>query len=235
MYRFQTRPLYLQVSDALLAKIRSKDWVPDQQLPNEQQLAVDFGVSSGTMRKALQILVDKHVLRRVQGRGTFVSSFDAESLSLRFYAFKGYEGYTTVAEAKVSSGHATEDEQRLLDLRPAHRVVRIERLRHMNDSPYNIEEIVIPERLFTSPITEDEASAFILLLCFERAGVLAKSAVERLWPLAADEELATRLEVPLGTALLKSERVVSDSDDRPFELRRRITFLGPGYYEAKLP
>ncbi len=72
-HRFQTRPLYLQVRDAMLEKVRSREWPLGSQLPNEQQLAQEMGVSHGTVRKALAVLEHEHLVRREQGRGTFVT------------------------------------------------------------------------------------------------------------------------------------------------------------------
>ena len=54
--RFLTRPLYLQVRDALAARIAGGEWKPNSAIPNEGDLAREFGVSSGTMRKALDLM-----------------------------------------------------------------------------------------------------------------------------------------------------------------------------------
>lgn len=69
---FNTRPLYLQVRDRIEDKIISGEWKPDHQLPNEHDLAMSFGVSSGTMRKALDMLEQEGRLTRKQGRGTTI-------------------------------------------------------------------------------------------------------------------------------------------------------------------
>jgi len=69
---FNTRPLYMQLRDNLADKISKGEWKPGHQLPNEHDLAVDFGVSSGTMRKALDMLEREGFLVRKQGRGTIV-------------------------------------------------------------------------------------------------------------------------------------------------------------------
>ena len=51
--RFLNRPLYLQLRDALAERIAGGDWKPGNAIPNESDLAREFGVSTGTMRKAL--------------------------------------------------------------------------------------------------------------------------------------------------------------------------------------
>ena len=59
--RFSTRPLYLQVRDALGERISGGEWKPSTAIPNEGDLARQFGVSPGTMRrKALDLLESLH-------------------------------------------------------------------------------------------------------------------------------------------------------------------------------
>ena len=72
--RFTTRPLYLQLRDALAERISSGNWRPGAIIPSESDLAREFGVSPGTMRKALDLLESERVLIRRQGRGTFWGS-----------------------------------------------------------------------------------------------------------------------------------------------------------------
>ena len=47
------RPLYAQVRERLIERIRSGDWKPGQLIPNEFEIAAEFGVSQGTARKAI--------------------------------------------------------------------------------------------------------------------------------------------------------------------------------------
>lgn len=67
--------LFEQVGRSVADLIRSGEWRPGEMLPNEIEMAARFGVSQGTMRRALKILVDSGVLVRQQGRGTFVAEF----------------------------------------------------------------------------------------------------------------------------------------------------------------
>ena len=65
-------PLYVQVQDALKARIREGRHPVGKRLPSEPDLASEFGVARGTMRAALRGLTDEGTLRRVPGRGTWV-------------------------------------------------------------------------------------------------------------------------------------------------------------------
>src|SRR3954467_9264211 len=68
----QRLPLYARLADVLTRRIASGEWSPDAPLPAETALATDYGVSVGTLRKAMGQLVDEGLLERRQGSGTFV-------------------------------------------------------------------------------------------------------------------------------------------------------------------
>ena len=65
-------PLYHQLALRLESAIQSGAIVPGQELGNEIRLAVRFGVSRPTMRRAILELVDKGLLVRKRGVGTHV-------------------------------------------------------------------------------------------------------------------------------------------------------------------
>lgn len=79
-HQLQNVPLYIQLRAAVLTRIEAGEWRPEQPIPNEGELSREFGVSAGTMRKALDLLEADKVLIRKQGRGTFVLDKDAEDL-----------------------------------------------------------------------------------------------------------------------------------------------------------
>jgi GntR family transcriptional regulator len=66
-------PLYRQAIDSLLLRFQKSEWHAGDMLPNEFELAAQYGVSQGTMRKALNCLVEEGILVRRQGAGTFVA------------------------------------------------------------------------------------------------------------------------------------------------------------------
>ncbi|ABE37030.1 UTRA domain protein [Paraburkholderia xenovorans LB400] len=66
------QPLYAQIKTAIEQRIQADEWRADFQLPREEELAVEFGSSRLTVRRALKELQDEGLLVRIQGRGTFV-------------------------------------------------------------------------------------------------------------------------------------------------------------------
>jgi GntR family transcriptional regulator len=71
-------PLYHQLADLLLAKIRSGDYPPGSRIPSEHQLAASYRIGRPTARQATDLLVRRRILVRRRGSGTFVQAPDLE-------------------------------------------------------------------------------------------------------------------------------------------------------------
>lgn len=68
------KPLYQTVETDMITRITKGDWEVGRRLPNEFGLADEFGVSQGTMRRALISLEGMGYLSRKPGRGTIVAA-----------------------------------------------------------------------------------------------------------------------------------------------------------------
>ncbi|MBW2155087.1 MAG: GntR family transcriptional regulator [Deltaproteobacteria bacterium] len=65
-------PLYHQLADIILAKIRSGEYPAGSRIPSENGLASRYGIGRPTARQATDLLVRKRLLIRKRGSGTFV-------------------------------------------------------------------------------------------------------------------------------------------------------------------
>ena len=68
----QRGPLWRQIRQILERRILTGELAPGDQLPTEAELAVQFGVNRHTVRRAIDQLRERGLLRVEQGRGTFV-------------------------------------------------------------------------------------------------------------------------------------------------------------------
>jgi len=66
-------PLMARIYTALTQRIESGEWGYGVMLPGEHELCDVYSVSRGTLRKVLDIFERDNVLRREQGRGTFIA------------------------------------------------------------------------------------------------------------------------------------------------------------------
>ena len=75
------------IIDNIVDKINSKEWTPGTKLPNEKDLAANYGVSRVPVREALRSLETLGLLTTKHGEGTFVNVFSTEHLGLIFRLF----------------------------------------------------------------------------------------------------------------------------------------------------
>ena len=61
------------------------EWKPGEAIPAERRLAERFGISIGTVRKAIDELVAENILIRQQGRGTYVASHNRDRMLFYFF------------------------------------------------------------------------------------------------------------------------------------------------------
>ena len=67
-------PIYLQIKDLILEKVKSGEYQPGFKIPTERELSTQLGISRNTVSAAYKELLLEGVLEARQGRGTFVKS-----------------------------------------------------------------------------------------------------------------------------------------------------------------
>ena len=233
--RFSTKPLYLQLRDALAERISAGAWKPGAVIPNESDLAREFGVSAGTMRKALDLMEAERLLTRRQGRGTFVNDQASDELALRFNSLRAANGDHLEGQAKttqVSEDVANELERLRLQIGPQDRIYRIQRTRTHKSQPFMVEHAAVPITLFPN-LAEKEVADRIIVLA-QQYGVLLGKAEERVSIGQASQVVADALGIPAGTPVMVLDRVVLALDGRPVEWRVGWCHLVDKYYRAEM-
>jgi GntR family transcriptional regulator len=231
-----TRPLYVQLRDALAERIAAGTWKPGAAIANEGDLAREFGVSSGTMRKALDQMEHERLVTRRQGRGTFVNDQSLDEFSHRFINIRGRNGERLIGDVKsdeTTEGAANEMECARLSLRAGDRVYRIRRVRLIDELPFMLEEASMPATLF--PGLEKMSSVTHRIVCLaQEHGVLLGKAEERISIATASSAVAEALSIAPGLAVVVLDRVVRAIDGRPVECRTAWCHLGENYYLAQM-
>jgi DNA-binding GntR family transcriptional regulator len=74
--RLSHEPAYLLIANAIADRIGAGAYRSGDQLPTEAQLREEFGVSPMTVRRAVNILLDRGLVTTTQGKGTFVRALD---------------------------------------------------------------------------------------------------------------------------------------------------------------
>lgn len=73
---------YEQIRTEILRRINSQAWPAGFAVPNEEKLAVEFGVARGTVRRAMASLVDAGLIERRRRAGTRVVGRKSHSSTL---------------------------------------------------------------------------------------------------------------------------------------------------------
>ena len=232
-------PLYRQIRALVTRGLESGEWQPGSIIPSEAELASRFGVSQGTVRKAIDEMVAENLLVRWQGKGTFVATHrDARSFS-RFLRLAANEGELQAPQSiplECGRAKAGIEVARILAVPVGAPIIIIRRLLRCADMPVIFDEIYLPGELFTD-LTLDllKSADMSLYSLFEsRYGVCPIRADERLRAVAADRMSASLLEVAEGSPLLLVERVTCTYGDKPVEWRRAHYSTQNFHYHNKL-
>jgi len=234
------QPLYLQIKALLEKSLEVREWGPGAAIPSEIELAGRYGVSQGTVRKAIDALAADNLLVRRQGKGTFVATHTEEQASsfrfLRIRHNDGHDEYPASRLIDIKRGKAGADAARLLELAPGDAVLILRRVLEWGGEPVVLDEITLPAALFRG-LTRARYDAYhgSMYGLFEtQFGVRMLKAREHVSAIAADAVSARVLGVAVGAPLLAVDRVTLTYGDRPVEVRRGLCNTRSHHYFNEL-
>jgi GntR family transcriptional regulator len=226
----------LQVRDALAARIAAREWKPSVAIPNENDLAREFGVSSGTMRKALEYMEGERLLTRRQGRGTFVNDQTSDELADRYSNIYTADGKRITGEVNmlnISQGSANPVECARLRLHPDDRVWRIRQVRHHRGEPFMVEEIAMPALLFEELGERSDLTRGIAGLA-QQYGILLGKSDERISIGSASPPVAEVLNLRPAAPILMLDRVLHALNGQVVKWRVGVGHFANKYYMAEI-
>ena len=232
------QPLHRQIHGLILERIDAGEWPPGTYLPSETRLAGEYGVSVGTLRKALQDLAQEGVVQRRQGRGTVVATHDGDEVLFRFLNLRRADGSRVRPESRVldrGRRPASAAERAELDLGDGAEVIHVERLREIDGRAVIHETIALPAARFAALADTPATLPNTLYQLYQRDfAATIHQAEERLTAIAAPAREAALLELAPGTPMLRILRIAADYQGHPLE-RRLSCFATEGlYYPARL-
>ncbi|MEP1354099.1 MAG: UTRA domain-containing protein [Tateyamaria sp.] len=216
------------VQDEVLRRIRTRMWEPGAMIPNEADLAVEFGCARSTVNRALRSLAEAGWLDRRRKAGTRVATQPIAKATLSIavirheieergqkYSYQRVARTLSVPPLDVSAAMRMPAETAMLYIRALHLV---------DDMPYALESRWI--NLQVVPGAEDEpfqnlsANEWLLRHAPYSDGEIAFSAVN------AGMDEAELLACPEGAALFAVDRLTWDGDASVTKVR---LLFAPGH------
>jgi GntR family transcriptional regulator len=217
-------PLYKEVKTRLTRGLAAGEWKPGEAIPSESRLAERFGVSIGTVRKAIDELVAERILLRQQGRGTFVASHTEDRTLFYFFHIVGKDGSRELPVTELLSfrkARASAIEAQHLAIDTGSPVSRIQNLLKLAGRPVLVDEITVPQALF--PDLDENVfggrEGTIYGLYEARYGITVTRISERISAAHAPARIVDILALSDSTPALVIKRVAYTYNDTPVEYR----------------
>lgn len=218
-------PLYEEVRQRITSALAAGTWKHGDLIPSEIELARQFGVSKGTVRRALDDLVAEKILVRRQGRGTFVATHSSDRAMYHFFHLIGRDGSREVPVAKLLLYRVVkgaDDACDRLEVPKGSRLINVHNLVSLRGEPVFIDDILIPQSLFPG-LTErifNRRESTIYALYQSRFNINVVRISEQLAAGHAPLAHAKQLGIPSAAPVLVIDRVAYTYHDKPVELRR---------------
>lgn len=216
-----SEPLYKRAEAAMVERIVDREWRPGMRLPNEFELAAEFGVSQGTIRKALVSLEQRGLLSRSPGRGTTVTRNTPEASLFAFFRLRDAGGAMAVPEPlseRIRRRAANAVERALLDdVGPE--VYELRRVRQHRGVAFAVERMSLSASICDGMERDAPLPNSLYPYLQERFGLAIMRAEEAISAVAARPREARLLGVAPGAPLLNVDRRARDLSDRVVELR----------------
>ena len=215
-------PLYKQLMQKIRSDIAAGVYPVHSRIPSEQELCESYQVSRVTVRKALAELTQEGLLKRRQGKGTFVEiprlCKDLKDVNSFHDACRmmGCVPGTRVLHAQLV--HAEEEDVRDLMVDEDATVVELVRLRLADDTPVMLETNRFPGQY--AWLLQEELTGSLYALLHSRGTEPGQATHEISLCYAAAQE-ARLLEVAPESALLALFEVIYDASGHPLHTSRQ--------------
>lgn len=215
-------PLYRQLMQRIRADIASGVYAVHSRIPSETELVETYQVSRVTVRKALAELTREGLLRRMQGKGTYVCAPRLKSNLREVTSFHeaclmmGCVPGTKVISVAVTK--VEEDVREALGLTGEEAVETI-RLRLADEEPVMLETNRFPMK-YDGLLREELTGSLYHIL--SKQGIEAASGVHEISLCYATSQQARLLDVEVGAALLQLNQVIFDQNGMPLHTSHQV-------------
>jgi GntR family transcriptional regulator len=213
-------PKYSMIKSVIESRLEREYAVGDQ-LPTEDALCKEFGVSVITIRTALSLLADEGIISRHRGRGTFyrgprVKRTDAKPSQLLQSLLRDQpKGFAQVEFAGYAP--ATPHVADILGVPVGAQVVAIDRVGFSDGEPVIFISAYLPRQVGDIVLKNIALLERFTLgeVVKEVAGIEIANVVQTIAATLADPRFAPMLGIPVGAPVLEGDRTYVDAAGRP--------------------
>ena len=203
---------YRAIADEMRRRVESGDLAAGALLPSESELSAAYGVSRVTVRKALELLRDEGLIDSRQGFGWFVAADPVRQTLGRLGTIEAQLGELGVGSARRVVGFGfVAAPPRVRQVLGVDSVLEVRRVNQADGQPFARVTVWCREDVGAGlSRAEVEATPF-----YELVGVAIGSATQTIGAAAAGPEDAALLAVPVGSPVLRCERITRALDGNP--------------------
>lgn len=232
-------PIYYQLKQAIIEKIRNGEIKENEQLPTESELCRQFGVSKAPVRQALQELEKENYIYKIRGKGSFVSpnyikqplgklqSFTDEIIQL------GHRPGAKLLSKEIIK--ANYEIAKSLNIKEGDNVIEVVRLRFIDDEVFSLNYSHFSLDRFPQIESADLNSLSMYNIIEENIGCEIVRAIQTLEASATSPDIADIIGRKAGSPLLLMNRITfarKDLKEMPVEFVK--AYFVPDKYKFEI-
>ncbi|WP_313235214.1 GntR family transcriptional regulator [Sporosarcina ureae] len=216
-------PLYSQVESKLEDNIISGVWDVGYQLPTETELARLLDVSNITIKRAIMNLVDKGMLVRQRGRGTFVTGEQTEKNIHKSEFIRMDEQVSNSHDLLSNEYHKLNPSiAKKLEMTVDTEFVYLERIGYEDGEKVSLEYTYIPQKVWPEEELIIDENVFIYDVLKKVCGITLKRSKNYFSGAVANEKEVELLGVRQNTPLFVWERITFSHTDEAVEYSKFV-------------
>lgn len=215
-------PLYYQLKTWLSELIDNGDLRPGDQAPTEQELCQKFGLSRGTVRRALAELVHEKKLYLVRGRGTYIAEpeWPPWTIATAVSVTEALKEQNLFFETRILEQHLIKADPHIatrLNIEPGGTVVFLKRLRLVEGTPLVLFISYLPLKIMPGLHKLNLTDCSLYQTLEEKYGLHIEIMDRTIYSRLATVAEAELLRIPNPSPLLVFEDVAYDIHNRTLD------------------
>lgn len=218
--KYNSIPLYIQLKDLMIKKIKDEEWEVNSQIPTEKELMKEYEIGRATVRKSISMLVNEGYIYRKKGIGTFVGSrypslgFEPLISLTASLKARGIEANNIIINKRIIE--PTEELLATLKWDKANEFYYLKRIRSIKEKPLAIEESYFSDK-FKYIDGKFDLSGSLTKIMLQELRVTIKKVEQVIIPRMPTIEEQKELKIEQDTLVLSTERwIYIEGEENPF-------------------